>query len=79
MPGRQRRSRRRTRSASVSRPEWRPARLVRRRVPLAARTRPQTRTRNDSVIAAIAAVIRDAMASEMSNEGGDQRPEGPGP
>ena len=79
MPGRQRRSTRRARPASVSCPDWRPARLIRRRVPLVARTRPQTRTRNDSVIAAIAAVIRDAIAAEKSNGGGDQGPAGPGP
>jgi hypothetical protein len=74
VPGRQRRIRRQGRTLRGPRPEWRPARLVHRRIPLTSRIHPQVRRRNDSVIAAIAEVIRDAIAAESDAERGSRGP-----
>jgi hypothetical protein len=76
VPGRQRRIRRQVRTLTGPRPEWRPARLIHRRVPVLPRIHPQARRRNDSVIAAIAEVIRDAIAAERDSEGGGEESEG---
>lgn len=78
MPGRQRRIRREGRTLTGPRPEWRPARLINRRIPVAPRIHPQARRRNDSVIAAIAEVIRDAIAAEREAEGGVEESNEPG-
>jgi len=78
VPGRQRRIGREGRTLIGPRPEWRPARLVNRRIPVTPRIHPQARRRNDSVIAAIAEVIRDAIAAEKDPEGGVDVPQEPG-
>jgi hypothetical protein len=78
VPGRQRRIRRQGRTLIGPRPEWRPARLVHRHIPVMPRTHPQARRRNDSVIAAIAEVIRDAIAAEREAEGGVAESNEPG-
>ena len=68
MPGRQRRIRRRARTTIGPRPDWRPGRLVHRRIPVVSHIHPNARRRNDSLIAAIAEIIRDAIAAEMDSE-----------
>lgn len=78
MPGRQRRIRRQGRTLTGPRPEWRPACLVHRHIPVMPRIHPQARRRNDSVIAAIAEVIRDAIAAESDPEGASRSPKKPG-
>jgi hypothetical protein len=45
---------------------------------VAPRIHPQARRRNDSVIAAIAEVIRDAIAAEREAEGGVEESNEPG-
>jgi hypothetical protein len=74
MAGRQRRTARHVRTLPGPRPEWRPNRLVSRRIPLSPRAHAQARRRNDSLIAAIAQVIRDAIAAESHAERGDEEP-----
>ena len=78
MPGRRRRIRRQGRTLPGPRPEWRPARLVHRRIPLMPRIHPHARRRNDSVIAAIAEVIRDAIAADSDPDGGGEESQGHG-
>lgn len=50
---------------------WRPDRFVHRRIPLVMGMRAHARKRNDSVIAAIAEVIRDAISAEAEAGGGE--------
>lgn len=54
---------------------YRPAPLVHRRVPLVSRLHPPARGRSDSVIAAIAEVIRDAMTADGDGEPVGEEPE----
>lgn len=78
MPTRPRRIRRDGRTLIGPRPEWRPARRINRRIPVTPRIHPEARRRNDRVIAAIAEVIRDAMAAKRDPEGGIDESQEPG-
>ena len=53
----------------------RPTQLVRRRIPLVLRIHSPAQRRNDSVIAAIAGVIRDAMTADGAAETAAEEPE----
>lgn len=53
----------------------RPTPLVRRRIPLVLRVHPPAQRRNDSVIAAIVEVIRDAMTADGDAETARLEPE----